>query len=226
MKNYYVVIIAFLVFLFSSCQKDSNQNIISSSCSYAPFSIGSTFTYSYTDSNTTSMVEVIGDTVINNQTYTSLRNIALYNGLTILSSTLYHHCDNGIYSYLNFSGTVGTTSLQTTKAIYLKDNISIGDVWLDTISHSSSLPWNGTVINVTTTSYNKHKYLEKRPSVTLNNGNIFNNVKLIENTKHNISTYNMFFPPSSSITIDTFYYADNIGIIKNPNSELLSYNIN
>lgn len=215
------LLIISVITVLCACQKDSDLN--SNSCQYSPFPTGSKFIYTYPNSSNRLVIEAVGDTLINNLACTKLQTSTMIGASNVLLGVTYHHCNNGTYSFMSSSLSVGFTTAETKQQIYLKEDV--GEVWFDTVRSSSSMPLSGGgSITTRTTSYREYRNIGSIDQITLNNGNTFDHILLVEERMRNESTSNLF-SPSTTISIDTNYYSKNIGLIKDSRSELKEYNI-
>jgi hypothetical protein len=129
--------------LFSACTKDdvAGSTSTTSKCDYAPYSVGSKFTYvvNTTQSATDS---IIGDTTINGVGYVKLLSTGFSTAGNPSSSLAFVRCDaSGVYTLLDKAqvGAVGVANFTPKEIQSIKLPAVVGQAWKsDTIKYTTS----------------------------------------------------------------------------------------
>jgi len=200
-----------------SCKKEETFNGVSlktlnngvTTCEYAPFTLGSTFTYEAGSSgNTTEVIWEAGDPeTINDKTFIKVNN---FYGTE--ENPSFFNCEDGEYNLIiqNVAGIDGNLDL-----IYLKENVPVNTTWQDTVYQ----------VNSGTTTLNTYKwtYIEQK-----------DNHIVKDNTYNDVININLVFTVEfdgfSILTDETdYYWAKGIGLIEasgnSINYKLISHNI-
>lgn len=218
MKHFLKLLTA-LIILSSiySCKKEETFNGVSlktlnngvTTCEYAPFTLGSTFTYEAgLPGNITEVTWETGDPeTINNKTFIKVNN---FSGSEDIPT--YFNCEDGEYNIIiqNVAGISGNLDL-----IYLKENVPVNTTWQDTVFQSNS----------GTTTLNRYNwtYIEKKDNHTVKG-----------NTYSDIIHINLVFTVEYDgfiLTTDEtdYYWARGVGLVEslgtNVNYQLVSHSI-
>lgn len=213
--KYFLKLLTILIITSSiySCKKDETFNGVSlktlnngvTTCQYAPFTLGSTFTYDV--EGTEVMWEAADPETINGQTFIKVNN---FYGSEDYPS--YFNCEDGEYNLIiqNVEGINGDLDL-----IYLKENVPVNTTWENTVSQLNS--------GATTLNRYTWTYVEKKDNHTVN-GTTYNDVININ------LVFTVEFDGFSVLTDETdYYWARGIGLIETSgnsiNYKLVSYNI-
>ncbi|RFS23344.1 hypothetical protein DVR12_10020 [Chitinophaga silvatica] len=199
MRNLYLFVLACVIASFiSSCSKEKSQegeSVISPTpCAYAPYTPGSTFNYENI-SNTDTInytLKVGGDTTINGKTYKTVGNDSVF----ICSG-----CKDGIYTQVANLLTFQGYQADDLELTYLKDNVSAGASWQDTITVSNG--------SISTTGVLEYTVTEKDVSKTVN-GQEFEHVIAVRMDAFAVILNN----PVPVGTISTSYYSKGVGLIE------------
>ncbi|WP_157580354.1 hypothetical protein [Segetibacter koreensis] len=190
-------LVASSLFLFTQCTKD-NSSPSTSTSNYSPLTVGSNWTYNYTqDSSAASTYTVTvtsKDTTANGRTYKVLSSSDGTGNLYMARE------DSNYYRYASFP----QLGIDGFEELYLKDNRPVNSTWTNT----ASFKYQGTSIPATLT------YTIKEKGITHTvNGKTYNDVIHV-NLDINVLI--------SSIGGGDFYYAQGIGLIDNQISVGLS----
>ncbi len=212
-KGRLLVAISLCAFLLFSCSKEMSTETDSpnNSCSYAPYSQGSSFTYlsvNQSKDSTTYTLTVNGDTTINGNVYRKIGDDKVF---------MCSGCTNGVYtqiaSILSFDG-YKAADLRLT---YLNDFLPVGSSWTDTISVKND--------STTSTAVLQYTIMEKGGNRMVN-GKGYTDVITVQ-TDASATVMNTLLPLG---TISTNYYAKGIGLIESDQSQdtttLVGYTLN
>jgi len=204
--------------LLWACKKELSREgeepPVVSTCSFAPYTTGSTFTYSQVNAaslldTTYFTMTVTGDSVINGQNFRKL---------TTDTATTYDRCDGAGNYYqlvqgLSFEGYTADSIVST----YLKDNVSKGASWTDTVTVRNGSDEQTVILTYTV----KQKGIQKTIS-----GLDFTNVIGVALS----ASVKILGTTLSLGTVATNYYAEGVGLIEIDQAEdttrLHDYNIN
>jgi len=184
------LLIASTLFLFTQCKKDDSSPTPTTSANYSPLTVGTTWTYTYTEDTTVNTYDVTvtdKDTSVNGRTYKVLA------GSNNMGNTYEAKEDSNYYRFSSFAG------IGSIEELYLKDNRPINSPW--TVNATFTYP--GTPLPLTANlTYN---ITEKGISHDVN-GKTY---KDVIHVKVDISVI------SNAIGTADFYYANGIGLIDN-----------
>jgi hypothetical protein len=122
---------AFLTIFHIACRKEKSLETVPlppSTCQYAPYTAGSTFSYLYVGSNndsSTYTLRVSGDTVLEGHTYSIL---------TDEMTNQYIRCDTGNYFLYEPAISVPDYEVRAGARLYLRDYFPVGATWNDTVT--------------------------------------------------------------------------------------------
>lgn len=192
MKSFFLsfCLVASTVFLFTRCSKDDNTPSANSNVNYSPLTIGSNWTYNYTEQSSTpetfTLTVTDKDTTVNNKTYKVLSS-SDDSGNQYLAKV-----DSNYYRFASFPG------IGSFEELYLKDNRPVNSTW--TNSTTFTLPGAPFPLTADLT----YKLQEKDISYSVN-GKTYNNVIHV-NVAISVLTQNFGG--------GDFYYAKDIGLIE------------
>ena len=214
-----------LVLLIASCGKDeevtnpNNGDTVDltklnngvTTCEYAPYTTGSSFTYEQDNGfgPETAIWQVGEEELIDGTMYVSI------NGFLGSTSSGFFNCENGEYhSYLETAPTV----IGSLELVYLKETLSVGQSWDQTINQSA----NG--INYTT-RYN-FTYASHDTERVVNNETYTDIIHVQLNTFSDFG----FGSGETLLSTDDYYWAKGVGLIEvdgiSVNMKLMGYQIN
>ena len=134
--------ITFSTIIFCACKKNKDEEVVATptgfqwpagTSDYAPHTLGSTFTFeivSGTPSATDSFTyTVTKDTTIGGLTYRKLES-----NKPALGPTYYANYNAGVVTNITYNFTVQGFSIPTVKQTVLKDNVSVNNIWSDTVN--------------------------------------------------------------------------------------------
>lgn len=204
--------VATLSILFASCQPNNNNPI--ASCDYFPYNTnGSEFIYTTTNNNGTDTITetVLGDTTINGYACKIIEQTTTASSSN--PSRYYSYCGPSGYMQRNFF--IPGYNVVVDSLVYLKDNLSAGDMWVNTFS--------GTFNNFNVTVDYENFYENIEPTRVVN-GETFNNVIQIRLDLY--TTISSFGGRQFSGSFN-YYFAEGVGLIENSanNTKLISYTI-
>ncbi len=199
--------------LFASCQQNNNNAPISS-CSYSAYGTdGSEFVYTTTNNNGTDTITetVIGDTIIDSYNCKIVKRVA--RNSTPSTIYLYLYCGPSGYMHRDFF--VPGYNVTVDSMVYLKDNLSPGDMWSNTFT--------GTFNNFTVTVEYENFY-ETTQTTRVVNGQTFNNVIQI---RTDLYTTIAGFGGRQLVGSYNYYFGEGVGLIETDlqNTKILSYTI-
>ncbi|MBV8254612.1 MAG: hypothetical protein JO154_18570 [Chitinophaga sp.] len=189
--------IGLCAFLLISCSKEmsTENDSPSSSCSYAPYTQGSSFTYlnvNQSNDSTSYTLTVNGDTTINGNVYRKIGDDKVF---------MCSGCANGIYtqiaSILSFEGYTASDLRLT----YLNDFLPVGSSWTDTIAATNNGATSTAVLQYTIMGKGGNRMV---------NGKGYTDVITIQ-TDASATVMNTILPLG---TISTSYYAKGVGLIE------------
>ncbi|WP_143308570.1 hypothetical protein [Chitinophaga vietnamensis] len=210
---YYLGTILLSCLLLFSCSKEMSREGTGpvSTCDYAPYTQGSTFTYlnfNQAKDSATYTLTVDGDTTINGNVYKKLRDDSVF---------MCSGCKDGTYSQVASIMSFQGFKASDLRLNYLKDFLPAGSVWKDTITAS-----NGTIA---TTGVLQYTILGKGAGKTVN-GKAYTDVITVQMEAAAIVGGN----PVPVGILSTSYYAKGVGLIEADQAQdttiLLSYRIN
>jgi hypothetical protein len=176
------------IFLFSNCSKDDNGP--NSSDNYSPLTVGSNWTYKYSETgsstDTFSVTVTNKDTTINNKTYKVLSS-SDGSGNNYMAKI-----DSNYYRFASFAG------IASFEELYLKDNRAVNSSWTSSVAFT--LPSSPIPLTADLT------YVIKEKGISYSvNGKGYNDVI------HVGVSVTVF---SASFGSGEFYYAKNVGMIE------------
>ncbi|PSL49241.1 hypothetical protein CLV51_101571 [Chitinophaga niastensis] len=184
--------------LLFSCSKEMSRAGDTppvSTCDYAPYTTGSSFSYMNVNRSKDTVkytLTVSGDTTINGNVYKKVTNDSVFTC---------SNCKDGIYtqvaSILTFQG-YRADDLQLT---YLKDNVPAGTTWSDTISVTNGGITSSGILEFTVTQKDITKTV---------NGKDYTQVIAVRMDAFALLLNN----PVSVGTISTSYYGKGVGLIE------------
>lgn len=193
MKRFYLsfCLIAASLILFTKCKKDDNPVTEAVTTNYSPLTVGSTWTYNYTQSpNPTvpyTLTVVDKDTTISGKTYKVLSS-SDGSGNKYLAKV-----DSNYYRFATYP------IIGNFEELYLKDNRDVNSTW------TNSVPFTYPGIPIPLTANLTYTVKEKGGSSTVN-GTAYNDVIHIR--------LDVSLPsPFGNVGGGDFYYAKNIGLI-------------
>jgi len=216
MRKYLILILPAL--LIGACKDDETTPVNTAdigelnngvtTCQYAPYTTGSTFTYEQQTAfgTQTATWTVGGDRIIDNRQFIQV------SGMLGLSSTVYFNCENGEYTIWgeNIPSIVGALEL-----IYLKENVTVNTQWSKTISQS----YGGLNYQ---TQYD-FTYAGEATSRTVRG------VTYQDIIEVHLEVYTNITGSFQLFSEDNYYWAEGVGLIEaigtSANFELVSYNI-
>ncbi len=202
MKKIFIFAIGIALCL-SSCKKDDPGTSVDltklnngvTTCLFAPYSQGSTFTYDRVLQNgsmVTSVWEVTGPKIIDGDTYASI------DGLLGVNGPGYFNCNNGEYTmYFENTPTVVDGIL---KLIYLKENAAIGTKWNTTIQQFAN--------GISYTTRYEMEYIERLSDRPVNG------IYYIDVIHNQLNTYTTIAGTESLVSVDDYYWAQGVGLIE------------
>ena len=192
------------IFTLSACERDKLDPIISNPLpNYAPFSIGSTFSFSSSVGSYTN--SVLGDTVILGKIYKKVQN-------TKDEYRTYFIYQGGEYKLSGISPMyAGGLTVPLSDFMYMKDNVAINTAW------SVSVPVNSGVLKYTARF--DFKIMAKDTTHTIN-GKAYTNVTLVEQ-----KIFNVFAAQELEAGKNMFWFSKGIGLIETDalNTKLANY---
>lgn len=208
----FLLFIAILSLFFASCQPNNNTTI--SSCDYFPYSTnGSELVYVTTNNNGTDTITetVSGDTIIDGYTCKIISQIITGNSPS--SNRYYSYCGPSGYMQRDFF--IPGYNVVVDSFVYLKDNLSAGDMWVNTFS--------GTFNNFNVTVDYENFYENTQPTRVVN-GETFSNVIQI---RVDLYTTIAGFGGRQLSGSFNYYFAEGVGLIENSinNTKIISYSI-
>ncbi len=206
-RNFWVILAASAT--FTACKKsESTPDTVVAG--YMSTSAGSTWNYDNINnvssgSPTTTSYTVTStnrDTSINGRTYHVYTNS---NGNT---SEYYNISGNDYYQYRDLPAVLGGGKIE---ALYLKDNITVGGSW----SQSLNIVFSGVTVPITLT----YTIIEKGINKTVNAINYSDVITV----RTNITVNNPLVPASAVTTNIKSYYARKVGLIQSDNNIVVNF---
>ena len=185
--------------LFLSCrQNDTVSPELSTKFKfYAPFSVGSSFSYNSSLGNYTNIVQ--SDTVMDSKVYKKIQNNKDQNSSFFLFN-------EGVYTVSGFSPLyAGDIPVELKDFPYLKDNLGVNETW------TVSIP-----VNTTTLPYMVRydfKIVSKDGTRTIN-GKLFSNVVEVEQ-----KITNVYSTTEKLVSTHSFWFAKGVGLIESESLE-------
>ena len=217
-KYFWLLAVSGGLFLWA-CKKEVSRESaapppVASTCSYAPYTAGSTYDFVNTNSSNPLdsnffTVTVTGDSTINGLTFRKLSSD---------TATTYDRCDgNGNYYQMVKGISFEGYSADSVVTLYLKDNVNAGASWNDTATVKKGTDEQKVMLTYTVTQKGGQKTVA---------GLDFTNVITVT-----LSASVKFLGTTIPLgIIATNYYAEGIGLIEidqqDDTARLLKYNIN
>lgn len=194
-----------IIFILSACERDKvDSNItVNTLLNYAPYSIGSTFSFSSSIGSYTN--SVLGDTVILGKIYKRVQN-------TKDEYRTYFIYQSGEYKVSGISPMyAGGLTTPLSDFMYLKDNVAVNTAW------SISIPVNSGALKYTARF--DFKIMAKDTTHTLN-GKIYTGVTQVEQ-----KIFNVFAAQELEAGKNMFWFSKGIGLIETDalNTKLANY---
>lgn len=193
------------LFTLSACERDKVDSnlIVNTLPNYAPFSIGSTFSFSSSVGSYTN--SVLGDTVILGKIYKKVQNTKDENRTYFIYQT-------GEYKVSGISPMyAGGLTTPLSDFMYLKDNVAVNTAW------SVSIPVNSGALKYTARF--DFKIVAKDTTHTIN-GKAYTGVTLVEQ-----KIFNVFAAQELEAGKNMFWFSKGIGLIETDalNTKLANY---
>ncbi len=193
------------LFTLSACERDKVDSnlIVNTLPNYAPYSIGSTFSFSSSIGSYTN--SVLGDTVILGKIYKKVQNTKDENRTYFIYQT-------GEYKVSGISPMyAGGLTTPLSDFMYLKDNVAVNTAW------SVSIPVNSGALKYTARF--DFKIMAKDTSHTIN-GKAYTGVTLVEQ-----KIFNIFAAQELEAGKNMFWFSKGIGLIETDalNTKLANY---
>ncbi|MCW3462353.1 hypothetical protein [Chitinophaga nivalis] len=197
MKHLYPLLILLMGTLLVACSKETSKDGPQfGNCEYAPYTIGSSFSYSNikNDSKDTFnyTLTVSGDTTIRGTTYKKIGDDSVFTG---------SNCKDGVYTQIASMPTYQGGRADDLKLTYLREYMPQGSIWLDTIK----------IVNAQDTSTGILLYTILDRGITKAvNGKNYLEVISVRTDAYSV----MHGGPVPAGTIATRYYAKGVGLIE------------
>ena len=193
-----------IIFVLTACVRDTvDSNVVNPLPNYAPFSIGSTFSFSSSIGSYTN--SVLGDTVIFGKIYKKVQNTKDENRTYFIYQT-------GEYKVSGISPMyAGGLTTPLSNFMYLKDNVAVNTAW------SVSIPVNSGALKYTARF--DFKIMSKDTSRTIN-GKTYTGVTQVEQ-----KIFNVFAAQELEAGKNMFWFSKGIGLIETDalNTKLANY---
>lgn len=196
-----------------ACRKERSQEAPPANfhCGYAPYTVGSSFTYQYINSGgstTQYILSVRADTTINGKVYSILNDGSL---------DQFIRCDNGRYYLYEQAISLPEYELAPGNRIFLRDDFPIGATWTDTIY--------ATISGLKQTGLLKYRIISREPSYKVLGRNYSNVVTVRQDASILIGESE--YPVG---TVATYRYAYGVGYVETTSPtdtvRLIDYSIN